>query len=119
MMSETSLFIRLLKDKDKATALAGTCSCFRGGEADSRIFVVAPESFEAVPGKPFAYWVSDAVRHTFQLFPPFEGEGRTVKIGMKTGDDFRFLRLWWEEMSEYRLYAKGGATDAFYGDITT
>jgi hypothetical protein len=113
-------FLRLLNDTDKATSLLVACARLRRGDVDEHRFEVAPESFDAIPGKPFSYWVSEAVHRAFEQLPPFEGEGRTVKIGMKTGDDFRFLRLWWEvqeAQGTFRPYAKGGATDAFYADI--
>ena len=87
-------FLRLLADKDKARNLLGCCSAVRGGEVDTRVFQVSPESFRSVPGAPFAYWIGPSIREAFENFPTFEGNGRTVKIGMKTGDDFRFLRLW-------------------------
>ena len=112
-------FLRLLTEKDKAEALLATCTRWRLGEDEARCFEVAPSAFDAVPGKPFAYWVSEAVRETFTRLPAFESEGRSVKIGMKTGDDFRFLRLWWEITVGHIPYAKGGATEAFYSDIAT
>jgi hypothetical protein len=35
------------------------CTRLRQGETDPRHFEVAPESFDAIPGEPFAYWVMD------------------------------------------------------------
>jgi hypothetical protein len=125
-------FLRLLAEDDKASALAAVCARLRQGEADPRVFEVAPSAFDAVPGKPFAYWVSDAVRQTFQRLPPFESEGRTVQHGASTKDDFRFLRTWWEIRGQWTAvrgqrsgdgglkwypFAKGGAYSPFYADI--
>lgn len=117
-----TLFLRLLTEDDKAAALQAACARLRRGESDPRHFEVAPESFDAVPGKPFAYWVSDAVRQTFQRLPPFESEGRTVKQGLATADDFRFVRAWWEVGSgktapRWFPFAKGGAYSPFYADV--
>ena len=72
-------FLRLLSESDKAAALAESCARVRSGEAEPRRFEVAPAAFDAVPGKLFAYWVSDPVRETFQRLPALESEGRTVK----------------------------------------
>lgn len=44
--------------------------------------------------------------------PPFESEGRTVKQGLATADDFRFVRAWWEVDADRRLDPiEGGAPD--------
>ncbi|MCG5549212.1 BREX-1 system adenine-specific DNA-methyltransferase PglX [Halorhodospira halochloris] len=117
-----SRFLRLLNDTDKAESLATACARVREGHSDSRVFDVDPESFKAVPGEPFAYWVSEAVRKTFVRLPRFQDEGRTVKQGLATADDFRFVRLWWEiETSSFENkwapFAKGGAYSPYYADI--
>ncbi|BDV01248.1 hypothetical protein TDMWS_13330 [Thermodesulfomicrobium sp. WS] len=117
-----SLFLRLLAEDDKAAALHTLCARLRQGENDPRLFTVAPAAFDTVPGKPFAYWVSDAVRQTFQRLPPFESEGRTVKQGLATADDFRFVRAWWEAdrsatPGQWFPFAKGGAYSPFYADV--
>jgi len=117
-----SHFLRLLAEDDKAAALQTVCARLRQGHADPRHFSVPPTAFDAVPGKPFAYWVSDAVRQTFQRLPPFESEGRTVKQGLATADDFRFVRAWWEvgagaTAGKWFPFAKGGAYSPFYADV--
>ena len=116
-------FLRLLHDTDKSAAMATTSGAVRQGHEDSRVFSVEPEAFQDVPGAPFAYWVSDNVRNAFQRLPPFETEGRTAKVGLQTGDDFRFVRAWWEVNSESQAspgkwfpFAKGGAYSPFYAD---
>ena len=118
-------FLRLLAEDDKAEALLSTCTRLRAGEADARHFEVAPDAFDAVPGKPFAYWVSDAVRETFRRFPAFESEGRVVRQGLATADDFRFVRGWWEigdgpyvvDDGKWCPFARGGAFSPFYVDL--
>lgn len=119
-----SSFLRLLSETDKAQALATACSRLRNGEAESRCFDVQPESFDAVPGKPFAYWVSEAVRATFRRLPPFETSLRCARLGSSARDDFRYLRCSWEvqtndkpHLAEWRNLAKGGVYSPFYADI--
>jgi len=90
----------------------------RKGEDDARIFEVEPEAFDAVPGKPFAYWVSEEVRQTFERLPAFECEGRTARQGLATAEDFRFVRTWWEEPGDgWHGFAKGGSFSPFYADV--
>jgi hypothetical protein len=72
------------------------------------VYAVDPVSFRQVPGSPFAYWVSDHIRRLFTELPPFEGEGRTVRVGLQTSDDFRFVRTWWEVPVEKILDGANG-----------
>ena len=95
-----TLFIRLLQADDKGAALAGRIAALREGRADGDVYAVAPESFRQVPNTPFCYWVSERIRRLFKELPPFESEGRTVKQGLATADDFRFVRAWWEVPAE-------------------
>ncbi len=90
-------FFRLLKDTDKGDALEKTVGAYRRGKPDpDRTFSVDPAVFSKVPNAPFAYWVDEEIRDLFVKLPPFESEGRTVKQGLATADDFRFVRAWWE-----------------------
>lgn len=86
------------------------------------VFECDPSAFFDVPGAPFAYWVTDAVRGTFKRFDRVESTGRTVKQGLATADDFRFVRLYWEVglnglNSGWRSFAKGGAFSPVYADV--
>ncbi len=116
-------FLRLLADKDKANNLRASCNALRTGENDERVFRVAPESFRAVPGAPFAYWVSEKLRNVFKDHSAFECDSRTAKQGLATADDGRFLRVWWEcDSSSASLnngwvpLVKGGAPEKFFTD---
>jgi hypothetical protein len=111
-------FLRLLADKDKASNLLASCSALRNGESDERVFQVTPDSFRAVPGSPFSYWVSRDVREKFNQFGSFEFDGRFVKHGLTTGTDDRFLRAWWEIKNNngWLPFAKGGNHSPYYAD---
>jgi len=123
----SAVFIRALRDEDKATALLEAAR----NPGDTRRFTVSPASFSHVPGSPLCYWVSERIRRLFVELPLFEGEGRTVKQGLATADDFRFVRAWWEvpRESEARSreetmagkrwvpFAKGGAYSPYYADV--
>ena len=115
-----SLFLRLLGDADKGATLEAAIWSVAAGEGDARVFEVESESFEQVPGAPFAYWVSDAVRETFRRLPALESDGRIALGGLKTLSDERFLRCWWEVVNaggtEWPPLAKGGPFSSFYFD---
>ncbi len=115
-------FFRLLNESDKASALQNTCQAFRSGQIESRVFSLPHDSFDAVPGKPFAYWVSSNVRQAFELMAPFEDEDKTVRQGLATADDFRFVRCFWEirtstARGKWFPMAKGGAFSPLYADL--
>lgn len=117
-----SHFLRLIEESDREVALRDLCHSVRTGKLDRRYHFVDPKSFEKVPGRPFAYWISDPVRDLFEVFPPFESDGRIVKQGLATADDFRFVRAWWETAlddngEKWTLLAKGGAYAPFYSDV--
>lgn len=111
-------FLRLLTEIDKGKALETACQRLRQGVPDPCHFDVAAESFDAVPGKPFAYWVSDAVRNVFKELNSLEADERTARQGLATAEDFRFVRAWWESHgSSWFGFAKGGAFSRFYADV--
>jgi len=95
------LFIRLVAEDDKETALAAAVQAIREGrDQESVVFPVDPSAFSQVPGSPFAYWASDRIRRLFSELPPFKGVERAVKQGLVTADDPRFVRAWWEVAPE-------------------
>lgn len=108
-----TLFFRLLPYEDKAAALAEAVAAVREGRTlNPVIHAVDPASFRQVPGSPFAYWVSERLRRLFTDLPPFEGEGQTIRVGLQTSDDFRFVRAWWEVAPEKVLGSPGAGVQA-------
>lgn len=119
-----TIFLRLLHDADKASAMAATSWAVRQGREDARVFGVEPEAFQDVPGAPFAYWVSERVRGSFARFAALESSGRQAQVGASTKDDFRFVRTFWEPgvlqdkaQSKWACYAKGGTYSKYYSDV--
>ena len=115
-------FIRLIEDADKVTGMMLATKALRENRPDERIFAVEPNEFAAVPGAPFAYWVSDKIRRTFFQVPSFENDVRTARQGLATASDFRFIRTWWEcteanESKKWFGFAKGGSFSRYYADI--
>lgn len=116
-----TIFFRLLAADDKAAALAEALDAGNAGQSHPALFTADPRSFAQVPGSPFAYWVGERIRECFVKLPAFEDERRTVKQGLVTADDFRFVRTKWEvplvHNKHYFLFAKGGEYSVFYADI--
>lgn len=95
-------------------------------------YELTQENFDKIPGMPIAYWISEKTRDIFSK--------KTLKdiaspcIGMRTGDNARFLREWYE-VNYYKIgigylsatdaknsrkkwfpYNKGGAFRRWYGN---
>jgi hypothetical protein len=119
-----SHFLRLLSEEDKANELFRACQNLRAGLVDHRHYEVSPESFDAIPGKPFSYWIPRNLLESYAKYPPTSRE-LTVRSGSVTFDDFRFLRLSFEINSEHQTtpfsdpwqpISKGGAYSKYYSD---
>lgn len=128
---EEATFLRLLKDTDRPVALFEACREARDGKVGGRVFRVAPEELEEIPGAPLAYWVAPSIRRMFSELPPLEGNGAEVRVGLQTSDDFRFVRAFWEvdpakigrsreetfRGKRWVPFAKGGEYSPYYADI--
>lgn len=126
-------FFRLLRTPaaTRPAALGAAIAAVRTGRDDERVFRVDEGAFDAIPGKPLAYWMPPSIRRLFTDLPPLEGHGAEVRQGMATGDDFRFVRAFWEvdarriaRSREETLrgkrwvpFAKGGEYSPYWADI--
>ena len=63
-------------------------------KAENR-YIAKQEDFEKIPGSPIAYWVSDRVNEIFET-SEFLSNIANPKIGMRTGDNNKYLRFWFE-----------------------
>jgi hypothetical protein len=124
-------FIRLLKDPDRANGLSAAISANRIGADDRRIFAVRSSDFNAIPRAPVAYWMSPSIRRLFTDLPQLEGSAAEARQGLATGDDFRFVRTFWE-IDPIRIartadetrggrrwtpFVKGGAYSPYWFDV--
>ena len=85
------------------------------------------EGFEVIPGKPIAYWLSQATKEVFSREVSL-GEKSGFKRGMATGDNDKFIRFWHElgvsetsipnnsTSNRWHKYNKGGDFRRWYGN---
>ncbi len=89
--------------------------------------------FRAIPAAPWVYWIPEGIRRLFRDLPKL-GDVAEPVVGLRTSDNFRFLRYWWEvglariafdcrDRAEARAtgrrwfpYMKGGAYRKWYGN---
>ncbi len=124
IMPELTCF-RLLDAESPAGPLAEAVRQVNAGQGVQAVFTLDSASFAQVPNAPFAYWVEEKVRSFFRELPAFESEGRAARVGLQTGEDFRFVRCWWEVSGEPQTsparrwwpFAKGGSYSPYYADL--
>lgn len=66
-------------------------------------YIAQQDTFFKIPGNPVAYWVSNCFLRVFEEGIPMQSIC-TFRTGMKTGDNARFLRFWWEVNNKKTLY---------------
>ena len=73
---------------------------------ENRFAQVSTDNFSKIPGSPVAYWVSKAVLDVYSR-AKLLGNIASPRTGMTTGDNNRFLRLWFEiEIPKAKFDAK-------------
>lgn len=114
--------MRLLDSNKPASDLRITIKALLKGEQVGNLYIVYIDSFRKIPGTPFSYWIDTSIVDLYSECSPFESEGRTVRVGLQTSDDFRFVRVIWEIPYSSREktwfpFAKGGSYAPYYTDI--
>jgi hypothetical protein len=112
--------------KGKIIEALNNNNCDYSFEADQRNYL-------KIPDNPIAYWISNKLLEAFKTGSSI-GENVLARNGMKTGDNERFLRLWWEvenrkmsmtthnyeeaerSSAKWYPYNKGGEFRKWYGN---
>lgn len=98
--TKEAVFFRHLMSQNKSADLFNSIQNFRAGRNDSSTFIVAPEKFSLLDDLPYVYWLPKEVIENFSRLPRVDPKGCDIRVGLQTNDDFRFLRLWFEVMSD-------------------
>lgn len=113
---ETSLFYRLVDEKNKENKLR---QVVKDPSGLACVFVANPTNFRLLKDSPYCYWVRRPILDKISR-PPIEPDMCEVKVGLQTGDDFRFLRNFWEvpvESDEWVFYSKTEEAIAWHSPI--
>jgi len=86
-----------------------------------RSFEVGMDDFRRVPGNPINYWVPQDIRELYESNVVFDAENGgisrhshgTTKQGLITGNSDRFVRKFWESLSEDWVPLATGGEDAW------
>jgi hypothetical protein len=90
-----SAFIRLVDFRGDEQELAARAHEAILDRHCSWYYRVSVAEFEVIPDLVFAYWISEPVRAIFARSIPL-GKLASPKVGLQTGDNERFIRIWHE-----------------------
>jgi hypothetical protein len=94
---KASPFIRLLKHQDKEPILAQAIHELAEGRSQpNRVFWADKKQFGMLPDAPLVYWANPKTLGKLAKLPSFEPSAAQVRKGLRTGDNFRFVRALWE-----------------------
>jgi len=91
-----SSFIRCLMVPNKQDLILQSVTNLSNGQPTENIFFINPNEFSRIEGAPYCYWISTRTIRQVSKYPKLEGNYGTVRVGLQTGDDWRFLRNVWE-----------------------
>lgn len=89
---------------------------------NNRVIEINPQDFKCIDGTPFMFGISNNFRKKF--FEEVLDKYVKVCVGLQTGSNEKFVRLWWEIEKEkivpvqqkWFSYAKGGPFCKWYGN---
>lgn len=88
------------------------------GKKNDRVFISKQKDFTLISGMPFVYELSDTFKEQFN--EKTIGEIGYPVLGLKTSNNKKYLRYWWEldnvTEKEWPFYAKGGDFNRWYGN---
>jgi len=91
-------YFRLVHERDadsKREAFESALKAIQAGRPHLEVFFYKQQDYDAIPGKPWVYWLPEKLRNLFKQFSKL-GEIAEPKQGLATADNNRFLRMWWE-----------------------
>jgi type I restriction-modification system DNA methylase subunit len=96
---------------------------FVSGIPDGHSYKILQSKLKTIKSWPFIYWISDEFREKFKekIVDDYLG----VRVGLKTGNNNRFLRFWWEvsqngeipKPAKWFPYSKGGPYQKWAGNL--
>lgn len=91
----TGVYFKLLDAWPKEQALLEALREHNAGRPSPRVFIRDTAQAAPLPGRPVTYWLGDGLRALLEKAKPLKAYADVV-LGMKTSDNRRFVRFWWE-----------------------
>jgi len=122
-----AIFVKLnhLYETKRYDALFEAYEKFLAGGTHELLYSIPQSKLKIIKSWPFIYWISDDFREKFKG-DTFE-DSQEVSLGLKTGNNEKFLRFHWEvltpeslstitEDNNWNLYQKGGDYNKWFGN---
>jgi len=97
---DEAIFFRELNRVDKNSSLLESILCLKTGRDGDNLFRRKVEQFSVFTDMPYVYWINHSIAEKIAARSVIEPLECSIRVGLQTGDDFRFLRLWWEVSSD-------------------
>ncbi|MEL3971109.1 BREX-1 system adenine-specific DNA-methyltransferase PglX [Rossellomorea oryzaecorticis] len=97
-IGESGMFLRLVEERTAKEKKECLMKISKMSKHDKK-YIFDQENFKAIPGSPVAYWLSNKFIENFKQSKNLGDFGITKK-GILTGNDSRFVRLWFEVIDE-------------------
>ena len=124
-----SIFIKLndLYETRRKESLFNAFSSYLKKENHKLLFIIDQSKLKSIESYPFVYWISDEFREKFK--GENLGKNADIEVGLKTSNNIRYLRFWWEidskniskffekDNKKWVTYSKGGPFNKWYGNF--
>ena len=119
-----STFIKLndLYEGKRYKELKNIYDALLNNSKNPRLFKIEQNSLKEIKSYPYIYWISNEFRHKISSDPI--DKILKVRQGIATGNNNRCLRFWYEilenknsDMKDWKLYAKGGPFQKWFGNM--
>lgn len=119
-------FLRLVEGRSEAEKSRMARQAI-ANSGDSNFFLAGSRDFLCIPGAPIAYWIGPKWSDAFRQSRPL-GEVASASEGIKTGNNGRFLRFWFEiqhrdsgdttsNTAKWVYHLKGGEYRRWHGNL--
>jgi hypothetical protein len=92
------VYFRLVREREaeaKRLAFESSLAALRARLLHPQVFTYKQSDFDAIPDKPWVYWMPEHLRKLFVTCDLMEKTAKP-RQGLATADNTRFLRFWWE-----------------------
>ncbi|MBN1165667.1 MAG: BREX-1 system adenine-specific DNA-methyltransferase PglX [Methanospirillaceae archaeon] len=118
----SSIFFRLIKIQDPIEKKINFGKFFYDLKSnhENKCYLYSTINFNRIPESPWIYWLSSEILSFFDNYKLLS-EISPSRVGLQTGDNFRFLKYWWEienrtTVLKWTPYMKGGEYCKWYGN---
>ena len=104
-------YIRLVDGSSEQEKIASLNIALSERTSEGDFYLASSSDFSMVPGSPIVYWLSEKTRAAFSEGHPLK-QFAAAQLGMRTGNNEKYLRQWWEVSNDATVFEAGSADEA-------